>query len=1067
MRHSRSSRIDVLMWTTLVCLVIAASPVFGAKQCYDCHKKQQAEFSARKNVHQPVRDQNCESCHKRHGFANKLILVDDTPQLCYACHPEAKEKFSSGAVHFPVEKGACWDCHDPHSSDKQALLRTGPEGADDPNACLACHKEDLSAALSGTVPHPPFAKLDCIACHEAHNSEHPSLLKAAPRDLCATCHKVSDKKIQAAHAGKHTDNLACSDCHSGHSTSTRGLMSETAHAPFASGDCETCHSLPDAGGKVAFAEGVTPGNLCANCHSEQAEGIKKAFPHAAVEQANCDNCHSPHASRYPHLLKEEQSRICAECHADVFSAEGHTPHMPVISGDCGACHDVHGSDHKALLKKTDASLCLDCHKDYATKRDAAVSQHAGADDCLQCHVPHQGKVEKLLRKPSAELCGDCHQPDEASAGMPAKHPPYIMKDCGACHSPHFSDQEHLIRQKTPELCNQCHPEIINRTKMSVSHPPAAEDCLGCHKPHYSKELNLLTDREQTLCLGCHDSTSLNLNKAFVHTPAADGDCTGCHNPHGAMKEKLITGRAQKVMVNNIPLSRTPTITKEMSSLCYTCHESLAEKFRRQGVHKPVELGNCDACHVSHGSDHAAFVKDAPAALCGSCHALDQTLSEKHGNYDLTSANCLDCHNPHISEKPKLVRANSHPPFEEKSCESCHALGADGKVQLNGAVNEVCAACHDQSKESAMSHLHPPFEAGECTSCHSAHASDFPKFLRHEGNALCATCHSDVRQLAKEPVQHKPFADGKCMDCHQPHASNNPKLTNKPAESFCLNCHTDLKKQMKDGGVVHTPARTGQCLSCHVAHAGKEIGLLTKHKQQLCADCHDPRSAALATAHQGFPMAEANCQNCHAPHVGGKNSKALLLPNVHKPFVGPNCGSCHQPTGQRELLASTPRDLCLGCHEPVKNALTKAVVHAPMKTADGCIACHGPHVGFGKSLQNKEGVQTCLTCHHTPEFTSELKHPPAFEDCTTCHSPHSGDSPALLTNADIMDLCQSCHDDAVKKHFHPMGDKATDPLTKQPLNCIGCHTPHSSAFKPLLIADKTRKLCVLCHDPEHE
>ncbi len=81
---------------------------------------------------------------------------------------------------------------------------------------------------------------------------------------------------------------------------------------------------------------------------------------------------------------------------------------------------------------------------------------------------------------------------------------------------------------------------------------------------------------------------------------------------------------------------------------------------------------------------------------------------------------------------------------------------------------------------------------------------------------------------------------------------------------------------------------------------------------------------------------------------------------------------------------------------------------------------------------------------------------------TCHQPHAGNTKNLLTDADIMDLCMTCHEDAPQKHYHPMGDKATDPRTKQPVNCIGCHSPHSSEFKPLLIADKNRKLCILCH-----
>ncbi len=1067
MNRSRIPRYHGIIWAAGIALLLWANPAQAAKKCYDCHKKQETEFSSRKNVHQPVKDENCEVCHKRHGFANSLILVDQTAQLCYSCHKDVKDKFAVGTQHFPVEKGICWDCHDPHSSDKHALLKKGPEGADDPDACLQCHKDDLTTALNGKVPHEPFAKQNCVACHEAHNSLHPALLKADAKTLCVGCHNLADKNTQKAHAGKHAENLSCVDCHSGHSSNNKGLMSERTHAPVAAGDCETCHSLPDSANKVTFAEGVTPGNICANCHADEANGSKKSFPHAAVESANCDNCHDSHSSRYPHLLKQDELTLCSQCHADVIGGKSLTPHSPAMDGKCGSCHEIHGSDHKSLLKKSDASLCLDCHKDFATARDSAKVVHAGAEDCLQCHNPHQGLTANVLRKDPSQLCSDCHAPDQASAGMASQHIPYMTKDCAACHVPHYSNRDHLVREESPKLCVQCHPEIVDRTKMKVPHPPATEDCRTCHVPHFSAQDNLLNSPEKQLCESCHDSTSLNLTKEFVHTPAAEGDCAGCHNPHGSMRDKLLTGRAQKIVVNGIPVSRTPNISEKRADLCYTCHENLVEAFRKQGVHKPVEQGKCDACHAPHGSDHAGFVKDSAAALCGACHTVDSTLSAKHNNYNLAGADCLDCHNPHISGKPKLLRANSHPPYEEKSCDACHTQGPDGKVKLAGAVNEVCASCHETSKEEATKKFqHPPFEAGECTSCHSAHGSDNAMFLKRNGNDLCLSCHSDFRELAKEPVVHQPFKGGKCVDCHVPHASNNEKLTVKPIEALCLTCHTDLKKKMADG-TVHAPARNGQCLSCHQPHAGKQPALLVKAKQQLCTGCHDLTGAVAVAAHKGFPMTDADCQNCHAAHVGRKGDKALLLPERHKPFAAGDCNVCHEATGKRALMAASPQDLCLKCHNTFASNLQKPFVHAPLNTPDGCIKCHGPHVGYGKAIQKKDGVQTCLTCHNNAEFTGTNKHQAAFEDCTTCHTPHSGDNKMLLVNTNIMELCMTCHDDALQKHYHPMGDKATDPRTHQPLNCVGCHSPHSSNYTAILLADKDRRLCVMCHDLMHE
>ncbi len=57
------------------------------RRCYDCHQKAQDEYAQKKVVHDPVKAEDCESCHKRHGFAQKLILQKDLPELCTSATP--------------------------------------------------------------------------------------------------------------------------------------------------------------------------------------------------------------------------------------------------------------------------------------------------------------------------------------------------------------------------------------------------------------------------------------------------------------------------------------------------------------------------------------------------------------------------------------------------------------------------------------------------------------------------------------------------------------------------------------------------------------------------------------------------------------------------------------------------------------------------------------------------------------------------------------------------------------------------------------------------------------------
>ncbi len=1050
----------------IICFwLLAAQSAWAAKTCYDCHKKAKEQYSGLKIVHQPVSEENCESCHKRHGFAQKLILQDATSELCYSCHGDLKEKYSEGSVHFPVSDGKCWDCHDPHGSNVAGMLWTPPEEAQQIGFCQMCHKQDVDMALGKEFVHAPFEEMECLTCHAPHNSIHGGLLTSDVKTLCGECHDTSDDTWQQIHTDAHAGDLPCSECHSGHASDSKGLLAGDTHAPFAEGECEICHSVPDASGAVTFEEGTSPGEVCAACHDGIVEQTAKEYPHAAVEADNCDNCHNSHSSRFSSLLKADQATLCGECHDDVLTGTGMTPHLPVVTGDCGGCHEVHGSDRASLVKADDATLCLGCHEDFVKSQEAASTVHAAVDDCLGCHSPHEGTQAGILRKDSKELCADCHEVDSEALNAASGHQPYLTSNCSDCHVPHFSQTAHLVRGGT-EMCLGCHVDINKLVNMDVPHAPATDDCQTCHAPHYSENLHLLTSRNNDLCSSCHDYDELNLNQAFVHTSAKEGDCTGCHNPHGGKEAKLVTGRMTKIDVGGIMVGQQPKLTGLTSDLCYSCHDDLVEAFRKQDTHAPVAEGSCDACHAAHGSENPGFVIATAPDLCSSCHDLDDSLFAVHGGYDLTTTDCLDCHNPHVSEQPKLVRNVAHPPFAEQNCDACHERNAENKVELLGEMSEVCSSCHESVTESLeMTHVHGPFGGDDCGGCHRLHAADELYLLKATGSMLCLTCHEDLRETAQLPVNHAPFEEGKCLECHRPHASLYPALTTKPAESFCFSCHEDLKLEL-DQGEPHAPVVGGECGSCHEAHAGSVPALLTDTKLELCGQCHDIDSGELKTAHAGFSLKNVDCQNCHAAHAGPSGSTGLLLPDTHAPFADGDCSVCHDGP-HADKLVETGNQLCTNCHDDfVGGAAADAVVHAPLKQENGCVACHGPHVGYGTSLQVKKGAQTCFTCHDGKEFKGSNQHAVAFEDCANCHQPHTSAYKGLLATSDIMELCKTCHEGAEETHYHPMGVGVTDPRTKEALNCVGCHSPHSSDYAAILVAEKDRKLCIICHTVSH-
>jgi predicted CXXCH cytochrome family protein len=96
-------------------------------------------------------------------------------EICFECHDDmtAESLAEEGEyIHPPAEEGECLECHDPHQSRFVALLR-GRESAHD--VCFECHDEDDWAE---SEPHEDLGEDErtCWDCHEAHVSDEEALL---------------------------------------------------------------------------------------------------------------------------------------------------------------------------------------------------------------------------------------------------------------------------------------------------------------------------------------------------------------------------------------------------------------------------------------------------------------------------------------------------------------------------------------------------------------------------------------------------------------------------------------------------------------------------------------------------------------------------------------------------------------------------------------------------------------------------------------------------------------------------------------------------------------------------
>ena len=128
--------------------------------------------------------------------------------------------------------------------------------------------------------------------------------------------------------------------------------------------------------------------------------------------------------------------------------------------------------------------------------------------------------------------------------------------------------------------------------------------------------------------------------------------------------------------------------------------------------------------------------------------------------------CSDCHNPHGSVGPKLMKRDS--------------------------VNDTCYTCH-MEKRGPFVHIHEPV-AEDCSNCHNPHGTTAESMLKARPPFLCHQCHTPhgghVAELAgprSSPREYGPglphyggksginYTQGRgCLNCHtQVHGTNNP------------------------------------------------------------------------------------------------------------------------------------------------------------------------------------------------------------------------------------------------------------------------------------------------------
>ncbi|HEX8980703.1 MAG TPA: DmsE family decaheme c-type cytochrome [Parasulfuritortus sp.] len=267
-------------------------------------------------------------------------------------------------------------------------------------------------------------------------------------------------------------------------------------------------------------------------------------------------------------------------------------------------------------------------------------------------------------------------------------------------------------------------------------------CTSCHDSSYPEPVldiyqtphGVTGDPKTPLCQSCHGDSKKHIQDASVPPDVVFGD------------------RATVKGIKGRQMIFKPSAPSVQNKECLSCHEGGLRTHWVGSQHQVNGLA-CATCHSVHLPKDPILTRANQREICFDCHKEQQADSHKFSTHPLDAGKivCSDCHNPHGSTGPKLLKKNT--------------------------VNEVCWQCHADKRGPFLWEHQPVTE--DCTNCHTPHGSNISPLLKDRPPFLCEDCHNGPHQssdaIGPGLTGSAPNAPGRaCLNCHvMIHGSNSP------------------------------------------------------------------------------------------------------------------------------------------------------------------------------------------------------------------------------------------------------------------------------------------------------